>query len=206
MAGFAPAVAAGSAQLRNVRAEVRGLNTPIEIGLGELEPHPDAISLPEIFRSYASTHWGGTVRRLAIARLGLRVSVRPCSRSASTEILATGSRPHPAKRAWYRLLNPAANTRQVVSPLLTILARGSLQVGRFEMKKVAATQITTQVGSGSRPDYANRFVAVSCWRVRTRETGSSTSQSLIRTRASASNPAVHETLVCRYAIAAPARW
>jgi len=144
--GFAPAVAAGSAQLRNVRAEVRGLNTPIEIASANLSLTPDAISLQKISARTASTHWGGTVTTPRhCAAPACAYSFDLAADRLSTEDLGEWFTPHPAKRAWYRLLNPAANTPASGSPLLTILARGSLQVGRFEVKKVAATQITTQV-------------------------------------------------------------
>jgi hypothetical protein len=65
----------------------------------------------------------------------------------STADLAAWLAPHPAKRPWYRILNSASNDNaaQGPSPLLALHARGNLHLGRFDLKKVSATQLATQV-------------------------------------------------------------
>jgi len=63
----------------------------------------------------------------------------------STGDLAEWLTPHPAKRPWYRILNSNSNDPLASSPLLAIQARGNLHIGRFELKKVSATQVATQV-------------------------------------------------------------
>jgi hypothetical protein len=65
----------------------------------------------------------------------------------STGDLAEWFTPHPAKRPWYRILNSNSNSDDArsLSPLLALQAHGNLQVGRFGLKKVVATQVATQV-------------------------------------------------------------
>ncbi len=148
--GFAAPVALGTAQLRNVRAEVRGLNLSIEIGSATMSLAPDAVRVERISARLGSTHWSGAV-----------TAPRPCAVPAcvfqfdlTADQLSTGDlvewfTPHPAKRPWYRILNPSSNSNfngaPGGSPLLAIQARGNLQVGRLGLKKLVATQVATQV-------------------------------------------------------------
>ena len=71
--GFAPPVPLGTAQLRNVRAEMRGLNTPIEIASAAMSLTPDAVSMQKISARTGDTHWSGgvTAPRHCAARSGL---------------------------------------------------------------------------------------------------------------------------------------
>jgi hypothetical protein len=144
--GFAAPVALGTAQLRNVRAEVRGLNLPIEIGSATMSLAPDAVRVEQISARLGSTHWSGAV-----------TAPRPCAVPAcvfqfdltadqlSTGDLAEWFTPHPVKRPWYRILNPSSNELTGPSPLLAIQAHGTLRAGRFGLKKLFATGIAAQV-------------------------------------------------------------
>jgi uncharacterized protein involved in outer membrane biogenesis len=148
--GFAPLTTLGTAQLRNVRVEMRGLNTPIEIGSATMSLAPDAVRVEKLSARLGSTHWSGAV---TVPR---PCAVPPCvfqfdltADQLSTGDLAEWFTPHPAKRPWYRILNPNSNSNsddaRSLSPLLAIQAHGNLQVGRFGLKKVVATQVATQV-------------------------------------------------------------
>jgi AsmA protein len=148
--GFAAPAALGTAQLRNVRAEVLGLNTPIEIGSATMSLAPDAIRVNRISARTGSTHWSGGV---TVPR---HCALPPCvfQFDLTADQLSTGDfaewfTPHPAKRPWYRLLNRSSNSNsdnaRGLSRLLAIQAHGNLQVGRFGLKKVVATQVAAQV-------------------------------------------------------------
>jgi hypothetical protein len=152
--GFAPLTTLGTAQLRNVRAEMRGLNTPIEIGSATMTLVPDAVRVDKISARTASTHWSGAV---TAAR---HCALPPCvfqfdltADQLSTADLAEWFTPHPAKRPWYRILNPSSNSDSAsgsnpargLSPLLALQAHGNFQVARFGLKKVVATQVAAQV-------------------------------------------------------------
>lgn len=143
--GFAAAATAGTAQLHNVRAEMHGLNVPIEIGSATVSLTPDVTSMQKISARIGSTHWSGgiTVPRHCAA-LNCVFQFDLIADQLSTGDLAEWFTPRPAKRPWYRILNSNSNDSWR-SPLLAIQARGNLHVGRFGLKKVFATQVATQV-------------------------------------------------------------
>jgi AsmA protein len=146
--GFAPLTTLGTAQLRNVRVEMRGLNTPIEIGSATMSLAPDAVSVEKLSARLGSTHWSGAVtvpRPCAVPACVFQFDLT--ADQLSTGDLAEWFTPHPAKRPWYRILNPNSNSDDArsLSPLLALQAHGNLQVGRFGLKKVVATQVATQV-------------------------------------------------------------
>ncbi|MGA2336939.1 MAG: AsmA family protein [Terriglobales bacterium] len=154
--GFAAPATMGTAQLRNVRAEMRGLNTPIEISSAAITLAPDAVLMQKISARTGSTHWNG---RLTAPRHCAPTGIVPgpvpgsalncvfqfdlTADQLSVGDLAAWFTPHPAKRPWYRLLN--SNQPLGPSPLLAIQAQGNLHVGEFGLKKVPVTQVATQV-------------------------------------------------------------
>ena len=158
--GFAPANTTGIAQLRNVHAEIRGLNTPVEIASAAVTLSPDTVSLQKISARTGTTHWSGSVTapRHCTAPSpvpGVVLGVIPAcplqfdlsADQFSTGDLAEWFTPHPAKRPWYRILNsdPNSNNPSSPSPLFAIQARGNLHVARFGLKKVITTQVSTLV-------------------------------------------------------------
>ena len=173
--GFARPSTLGTAQLRNVRAEMRGLNTPIEIGSATIFLTPDLVLLQKISARTGTTHWSGgvTALRHCVAADAASGAMREPAATAvpgvvpncvfqfdlAADQLSTGDlvewfTRRPAKRPWYRILtsdsnssnsNSNSNAALDFSPLLAIQARGTLHVGRFELKKVLATQVVTAV-------------------------------------------------------------
>ena len=156
--GFAAPATLGTARLRNVRAEMRGLNTPIEISSAAMTLAPDAVLMQKISARTGSTHWNGEVtapRQCAptgIVPGPVPGSVPNCvfqfdltADQLSIGDLAAWFTPHPAKRPWYRLLNSDSNQPLSPSPLLAIRAHGNLHVDQFGLKKVLVTQAATQV-------------------------------------------------------------
>ncbi len=146
--GFAPPTSLGTAQLRNVRAEMRGLNTPIEIVSATMSLTPDAVRVDKISARTGSTHWSGGVtapRHCAVPTCIFQFDLAADQFSAGD--LAEWFTPHPAKRPWYRILNSNSNSGDLTgsSPLLAIQAHGTLHVGRFGLKKLFATHVATEV-------------------------------------------------------------
>jgi AsmA family len=141
--GFALPVALGTAQLRNVRAEMHSLNTPIEIGSASVSLTPDAVLFQKIAAHTGNTHWSGAVtapRHCVVPNCAFQFDLT--ADQLSTGDLFEWFAPHPAKRPWYRILSsdqPRGN------PLLAIQARGNLHVGRFGFKEMVATQVVSQV-------------------------------------------------------------
>jgi hypothetical protein len=142
--GFGAPQAVGTAQLRNVKTGMRGLNPPIEIASAILKVDPDSVSLEKITAKTGDTHWSGAVR-----------APRPCAPEGcvfqfdlgadelSSGGLAEWFTPHPTKRPWYRIL--ASAETQGKSPLVAIQARGRLGIHRLRLKEVDVSQIVAQV-------------------------------------------------------------
>jgi hypothetical protein len=159
--GFAVPLTLGTAQLRNVRAEVRGLNTPIQISSANISLTEDEVSMQKISAHTGNSHWSGGVTVLRhcvrantpINTLNTGSGIVPncvfrfdlATDQLAAADLAEWFTPHPAKLPWYRVLNPASNDSSGGSPLLAIQAHGNLHVGRFSLKKTVATQIASQV-------------------------------------------------------------
>ena len=154
--GFAAPVTLGTVQLRNVRAAMHGLNTPIEISSAAMTLTPDTVTIQKISAHMGNTHWNGGVissRHCAAPNAApetLPVCVFQFDLTAdqlSAADFAEWFTPHPAKRPWYRILNSSSNVNDAPgpSPLLAIQAHGNLHVGQFELNNVPITQVATQV-------------------------------------------------------------
>jgi hypothetical protein len=150
--GFAPPVALGTAQLHNVRAEMRGLNTPIEIGAATMSLAPDAVLLQKISARTGDTHWSGEVAtpRHCPAPNAEQGALPSCvfqfdltADQLSTSDLDEWFTPHPEKRPWYRILG--SDDVLSSSPLLAIQAHGNLHLGQFELKKLPVTKLAAHV-------------------------------------------------------------
>jgi AsmA protein len=166
--GFAAPVMAGTVQLRNVQAEVRGFNAPIQIASANISLSPNALVMQKISAhidsSGGGTQWSGAMTAPlhctppATAAAG---SVIPAASpncmfqfdlaadELSTADLAEWLTPQPVDRPWYRILNSDSkgnfNYQSSPSPLLALQARGNLHVGRFILKNVVASQLGSQV-------------------------------------------------------------
>jgi hypothetical protein len=161
--GFAAPSTFGSAQLRNGRAEVPGLNTPIEISSATLSLTPEAVQMQKISAHTGNTHWSGEVIALRHCAGNVASDAVPSAITGdapscqfqfdltadqfSAGDIAEWFTPQAAKRPWYRILNSESDSTNPLdrSPLLAIQARGSVRVGRLGLKKVVATQVAAQV-------------------------------------------------------------
>ena len=142
--GFGAPSIVGRAQLRSVRAEVRGFNAPIEIGSAVVTLAPETVSVEKITATTGTTRWAGTVnapRHCAALDCGLRFDLSADQLSSAD--LSDWFTAQAVKRPWYRLLSQGEQTG--LSPLLEARASGTLRVGKLEIRKLVATQITTQV-------------------------------------------------------------
>ena len=141
--GLAPPLSLGTAQLRKVRAEVRGLNIPIEITAATVTLAPDGVAVQKIAAETGSTHWSGSVSAPRHCAPACVFQFDLAADRISSGNLAEWFAPHPAKRPWYRILSSDEFRRP--SPLVALQAHGRLHVARFEIKKMLATQLTTEV-------------------------------------------------------------
>ncbi len=141
--GFSAPAISGTAQLHNVRAEMRGVNTPIEIAGAFVSLTPETVSLEKIAAQTGTTHWSGNAnlpRHCAVPNCILRFDL--AADRVSSDELRDWLLAHPAKRPWYQLLNLGEPGGP--SPLLAARATGRLRIAKFELKKLLVTQVATQ--------------------------------------------------------------
>jgi hypothetical protein len=142
--GFAAPQVAGTAQLRNVRTGMRGLNPPIDIASAVLKLDPETVSLDKLAAQTGDTHWAGTViapRRCAPDGCVFQFDLEADQLSSAGFV--QWFTPRPAKRSWYQILTSSEPPGK--SPLLGIRAAGRLRVNRLSFKKLDASQIVAQV-------------------------------------------------------------
>ncbi len=142
--GFAAPRAMGKAQLHSIRAEVRGLNAPLEIVSANLLLTPDQISVQNLTASIADTSWQGSLtlpRQCAVAdscptRFDLHAD------EIATDRLNQLLNPHVHKQPWYGFLSsPAAG----VPYLLTVHAVGKLTANRVVVRKLVGNRVSANL-------------------------------------------------------------
>ncbi len=164
--GFASPSVLGNAQLHNVRAEMHGVHTPIEIASANVILTRDSVLVQKILARTGTTHWSGEVtapRHCGVPSSGqnstppsgsnivVTSEITPncpyqfdlTADELSTKDLSDWFKSHPDKRPWYRILSSDESTGP--SPLLAIEAQGHLHVGRFALQKAVVTQVSSQV-------------------------------------------------------------
>ncbi len=142
--GFAAPQAVGTAQLRNVRTGMRGLNPPIDIASAIVKLDPETVSLEKIAAQTGDTHWSGAVRApRRCAPEGCVFQFDLGADQLSSGGLAEWFTPRSTKRPWYRILT--SSEQQGKSPLLAVKARGRLRINRLGLKEVDASQVVAQV-------------------------------------------------------------
>lgn len=140
--GFSAPVISGTAQLHSVRVMMRGVSMPIEIAGAFVTLTPEAVSLQKVAAQTGDTHWSGKLiaPRNCAPQCVFRFDLA-ADRISSADVHDWFAA-HAPKRPWYRLLN--LGEQGGPSPLLTAKASGTLRIAKFEIKKVQATQVTTQ--------------------------------------------------------------
>jgi hypothetical protein len=143
--GFTAPKAVGTAQLRSIRAEARGLNSPLEIASANLLLNNDDIGVHNIVAIVGGSRWHGSIvlpRQCAVpgtcpVRFDLHAD--EIATDALNELLS----PHARQRPWYRFLSSSA---QSGSPFLASLrAIGRLSANRVLIHKLAATRVSANV-------------------------------------------------------------
>jgi autotransporter translocation and assembly factor TamB len=146
--GLAAPSAFGTAQLRNIRAETRGLNSQIEIATATVTLGPKMTSVQQLSARLGGTHWSGWVRAPRHCAPNCVFQFELSADQLSTGDLEEWFSPHPAKRPWYRILSsPAGGATQKGEPswVQALEARGRLSVAQFEIQKAQASRVTTEM-------------------------------------------------------------
>lgn len=134
---FSATRATGTAQLRSVHAQIRGLNSPLEITSASLSLTPDQINVKKISASIAGSTWQGTLilpRPCAIQEncaAHFNLHTDELTDATLDSLLITSA---PSGR-WYSLLSEPQNS----SFLSRLRATGQLSIGSLEIYKLTGT-------------------------------------------------------------------
>jgi hypothetical protein len=132
----------GTAQLRSVRATVRGTNGPIEISSAELQLLPDEVHVQKLNARAAGTLWTGTMvfprgcgaPGTCLVRFNL--NAEEVGLGEVVEWLSS----QPRERPWYRMLTsaePAAPTF-----LENLRTSGKISTGRLHIRNLVANHVS----------------------------------------------------------------
>lgn len=134
----------GTAQLRNVRAQVRGLNAPLDIRSANLLLADDAARVQNINATAADTQWRGSM-----------VIPRPCStphdctlqfnlHTAELSVVSLNNLLNPSarKQSWYKFLSIG---EKPLSYLLQARAAGKISVEKLTIGDSASVQLSGEV-------------------------------------------------------------
>ena len=139
-----PPKALGTAQLRSVQAQVRGVNAPINIVSANLLLNADSVRVQNLKATAANATWRGTMK-----------IARPCSSPAACKVQFNLQTTELDAASLNALLNPSAKTqswykflaRGESQPgyLLQASATGKVAVDKLTLGQTAFTQLKTDV-------------------------------------------------------------
>ncbi|HXZ41320.1 MAG TPA: AsmA family protein [Terriglobales bacterium] len=143
--GLAPLRATGKAQLHSVRAQVPGLNAPLDIVSANLTLTPEQVNVQNLAVSAADTSWRGSL-----------IAARPCTMTITCAVrldlhaneialdrLNQLLNPRVRKEPWYRILSSSVSSGAPYFSALT--ASGKLAVDRVVIDKLVARRVTTNL-------------------------------------------------------------
>jgi hypothetical protein len=142
--GFMPPRAMGKAQLQSVRAEVRGLNAPLEITSANLVLTPDQINVQNLSASIADASWRGslTLPRQCTVADSCPVRFDLHADEIATDRLNELINPRVRKQPWYHFLSSPALG---IPYLLTVHAAGKVTANRVGVHKVVGSRVSANM-------------------------------------------------------------
>jgi uncharacterized protein involved in outer membrane biogenesis len=134
----------GKAELRSVRAEVGGLNAPIEIDAAEILLGADDVTVQNLSASMAGAKWNGSLAmpRHCLELASCQIQFNLHADEVASDDLDKLLNPRYTKAPWYRFLTA---TQGGSNFLLTLRATGQLNADRVLIHKLAATQVSARV-------------------------------------------------------------
>ncbi len=139
--GFAAPRAMGKAQLHSVRAEVQGLNAPLEIASANLLLAPDRVDVENLIVSISDTSWRGslTLPRQCAAPASCPVRFDLHANELATDRLNQLVNPYVPTPPWYHFLSSPTTG---VPYLLTVHAIGKVSANRVVVRKLVAGRVS----------------------------------------------------------------
>jgi len=140
--GFAPPKVTGTAQLDDVRADVRGLNAPLEIASANLHFAEDQLQIQNVSATVGESQWTGSLSlpRHCNSPQACAVSFNLHTEELNTDQLNELFNPHPRKRPWYHLLSPSLMPRPSI--LTELQAAGKLTATRMVVRNLAVNHVS----------------------------------------------------------------
>ena len=142
--GFVAPKAVGKVQLHSIRAEVRGLNAPLEIISANLLLTREQVNVQNLTASIADTSWRGSLAllRQCTAPESCPIRFDLHAGEITTDRLNELINPHVRKQPWYRFLSATATG---VPYLLTVHATGKLTANRVAVRNLVGDQVAANV-------------------------------------------------------------
>ena len=134
----------GTAQLRSVRAQVRGLNAPLDIANANLVLDENVVRVQNLNASAAQTTWRGSlqVARPCVAPGACKVQFNLRTAELNAADLNDLLNPSAKKQSWYKFLSRSNNQPPY---LLHASAIGKIAVDKLVLGKSACTQLTADL-------------------------------------------------------------
>lgn len=141
--GYASPVTTGIAELHGVRAQIRGVNGPLEINSARINLTDSETRVEAISASFIGTQWTGalSIPRPCVAPASCLLSLDLHADELSTDQLNHWLNPNLAQQPWYRFATTSSGGH---SFLTGIRASGSLAINRAIVRKLLATRLTTR--------------------------------------------------------------
>jgi len=143
--GFSSPLVTGTARLRNIRAELRGVSGPIEIASAELQFAQDEVRVNRLNATAAGAHWSGS---LDLARgcgtpgacvVRFNLNANEVGLSEIDQWLTAPAARHP----WYQMLTTSMPTKP--SFFENLRASGQISADRLRIRKLIATQVSASL-------------------------------------------------------------
>lgn len=142
--GFAPPQVTGKAQLASIKAEVSGINAPLEITSANVLLQPEIVSVQNINATIAGSAWRGSLKlprqcaNMDKCNLQFDFQAKEFTSNQLTQVFSR----KPTRQPWYRFLSP----QQAGSSFLAnVNAEGTLSANRILLNKVLASQVSAKV-------------------------------------------------------------
>lgn len=134
----------GSAKLRNVQINVRGLGGPVEIDSANMQLSPDGVRVDHLNARAATASWTGTLALPRGCRATEACLVHFALKANQLSLANLNEWIHPPnKTPWYRALAPMSATQ--VSAFSTVHASGQIAVDRLQLAKIQASHLSANV-------------------------------------------------------------
>lgn len=143
--GFAAPRVTGKAQLQTVRAEVRGMNAPLEISAANVLLDHDLVTVQGLSASTGTINWHGSLNMprpcgipsACLVRFDLHAD------QLSTDQLNQLINPRVVKRPWYRFLT--ADSQTGAPYLARVHATGRISTDKLLVRSLVATKVSANL-------------------------------------------------------------